>query len=247
MVFVFPNTAEAAIAFDAASNGRSATSDQTLTVSHVVSGSNRLLVVAVTTSDSIDADRPITGITYAGTPLTKATSTQNNAGDFGAEIWYLVAPSTGTNNIIITATAGITRIVGGGVSLTGIDQTTPLDATGGAQGSSGESSAVVTTVADNAWVVDANAQNTSGGATVGTDQTERWNNIGTVLDGASSTEGPKTPAGAVTMSWTFVSSQWAISAASFAPSAAASTAATPSLIIQDTSFIIQDTSLIIYN
>ncbi len=48
----------------------------------------------------------VTGVTYNGIPLTQAVA-HNNAGNTRrAEIWYLVAPPTGTNlNVVVTVSA----------------------------------------------------------------------------------------------------------------------------------------------
>lgn len=131
----------------------------------------------------------------------------------------------GANDVVITMSAAVgsgRTIVGGAVSLTGAHQTSPLDAHNGNNVFDPGISVSVTTIADNCWVLDTAAGLAT--VTVGAGQTERWN----VSDGtnqpagsAGSTEGPKTPAGAVTMSWSGSDTRYAISAASYQPSTGA--------------------------
>src|SRR3990167_9352793 len=65
------------------------------------SGTNRLLVVCVHFGASTTNE--VTSITYAGTNLTKAVAkaATNPPRNVKSEIWYLVAPSTGTNDVVI--------------------------------------------------------------------------------------------------------------------------------------------------
>lgn len=61
-----------------------------VTFAHTVSGDKRVLVVFTNT-------RAPTGITYAGVAMTRSSI-------FGTTMtaWYLVAPATGTNNVVVT-------------------------------------------------------------------------------------------------------------------------------------------------
>src|SRR5438128_7561958 len=111
----------AAIAVDSTSStsGKNIT---TLTWSHTVgAGSSRILVVGVSNQNTT---RPVTGITYGGTALTRvgfqnAPGTQNRM-----ELWSLTAPSPGTANVVVTF-SGLVEAVGGSVSFTGVNKTTP--------------------------------------------------------------------------------------------------------------------------
>ena len=207
------------IAFDAASSS-SGDNVTNLTWAHTVTalGSNRILIVGVSIR-GIDA---VSTVTYAGTPLTLVGAQNETTNDNArVEIWRLVAPATGANNIVVDFGAGNnTRFVGGAVSLTGVDQTTPIDAAfAGAFGNILTPSVTVTTVTNNAWVIDTLAARNAPTAIVGAGQTQRWNtSIATRITGAGSTEGPKTPAGAVTMSWTLSAARdWAIGSVAIRP------------------------------
>ena len=84
-----------AIAFDASSAGTSVTST-TQTLAHTCSGVNRILFVntGITSADTIP------GITYNGVALTKIASVINGR---YFSLWYLIAPATGANNIVVTS------------------------------------------------------------------------------------------------------------------------------------------------
>lgn len=216
------------IAFDAASSAK-AGSASSLSWSHTCSGSDRLLVVGTNSGDLTAGDRVVNSITYNGVNLTKIRS--DDSGNSRAEIWYLVNPANGANTLQVNFAGSNIDIQAGAISLTGVDQSAPLDANNGAVGSSTSSSVSVTTSADNAWVVDALIVEGSPSVSVGGGQTSRWfqNNVNS--RGRGSTEGPKTPAGSVSMSWSLESSQpWRISAASFAPTSI-STVSPPALDI----------------
>ena len=198
--------ANGAIAFDAASSGT------TGTISHTVSGIDRLLVVAAFSDTSITSWRPVSSITYNGVNLTKITSREAN--NLRMELWYLIAPDTGTHDIVITW-GGPAGKGGGGISLTGVAQTGQPDASGNSGGISASCSVSITTVAANTWGVGAHVwEGTGYTLTVGSGQTERFQDT-TGVSFAGSTE-PKTGAGTLTMSYTSsVSDETACGIASF--------------------------------
>ncbi|MCL5669131.1 MAG: hypothetical protein M1392_03920 [Gammaproteobacteria bacterium] len=215
-----------AIAFDAASSTNAGAA-----WSHTVgAGSNRILIVGVSTLSG----QTVTSVTYTGpsasvAPLTLVGAlTNGNGTNIRGELWRLVAPEAGTGTITVTVSAGA-KWVGGAVSLTGVDQTSPIDANNFASGTSTAPSVTVTTVSNNAWVVDTLAYAQSATATVGTGQSQRWNTdtVGgtpaTNVGGAGSSKGPNTPAGAVAMSWTLSKSKdWVIGAVALKPAAGGS-------------------------
>jgi hypothetical protein len=103
------------IVYDAAS--QSAGNAHPLQFNHTVTslGANRILFVA---TDTIQA---VTGVTYGGDSMTKV----NELGTY-VSLWYLVAPSTGVNQISISRSS-TSKIAAGGVSFTGVHQTSPYD------------------------------------------------------------------------------------------------------------------------
>ena len=118
------------IAFDASSS--TSGSAASFTFAHTVSGANRLLIVGVTIRT--DVGQTVTSITYSGAALTFVRA-DTFAGSVRSELWYRIAPATGSNNVVVTLSASA-KAATGAISLTGVDQTAPLDAQNGATGTS---------------------------------------------------------------------------------------------------------------
>lgn len=170
------------------------------------------------------AGSSVSGITYDSVALTKLGHVASVSGAVRAELWGLVAPNIGTHVIEVTLSAALDS-VGSACSFTGVHQTSPTEGLNSATATNiGASDATVdvTTVADNDWVIDCVATDDTA-ITVGAGQTSRNNSTGTVGSGAMSTEGPKTPAGSVTMSWSAVgaAATWSIIAVGLRPIEAA--------------------------
>jgi hypothetical protein len=225
---VAPQRAEAAIAFDATSSAQ-ANNTSSLTWQHTVGtgGSDRILVVGVSWRNSGSGLQTVSGVTYNAQALTLIRKDEKFDGESrSTAMYYLTNPPTGSAyNIVVSFSLGdFYKCVGGAISLTGVDQTTPVDAQNGTIGGVNSAPSVsVTTNTDNAWVVDTViVRNPSAATTVGAGQTQRWNRNMSDVHGAGSHEGPKTPAGSVTMSWTTGStnSGYAISAVAFKPAGA---------------------------
>lgn len=222
--------AGATIVFDSSSQQASTTATSSLSWSHTVgTGSNRILIVGVSIRDE---GEEVTGITRGVQTLTRAGERERNRAR--VEIWYLIAPNPGTATINITLSDD-TEVVGGAVSLAGVNQsqdlTTQFDS---ADNNNSTPSVNITPATVNAWVVDTLAFRQRGGsaangatATVGAGQTQRWNTQsgygGGEIGGAGSTEGPVNPVASVTMSWSLtrndrsppgnsVSRDWALGA-----------------------------------
>jgi len=148
-----------AIAFDASSQsggGSLDSSGTTLTWSHTCTGSNRVLWAAFTYRSAGSAIQ-VSSATYNGVALTfisRRLVGTAGAGQTCVEQWYLTAPATGANNIVLTLSANINSEasgLGGGyaVSLTGVDQTTAFDSESTATGSGTAETITITTVATN--------------------------------------------------------------------------------------------------
>lgn len=167
----------------------------------VGSGSNRLLVVGISSSNVNAA----TNVQWNGTPLTKATTATSN---YGCSIWYLIAPVSGSFNVTFTAPSGATIYDGFVVDLTGADQTASVVNVATKSDSSPASSDTlnVTTTADNCFIVDVIHINNGATLTIGGSQTTLLNNAGDAV-GCSyyTTVGI---AGVYGMAWTYGSSQF---------------------------------------
>ncbi len=104
----------------------------TLTIAHTAANvANRLAVVGVSMNITNNTGATVTGITYAGVAMTQLGS-HNDAGNTErVEIWSLVAPATGAQNVIVTVNLPLAARVGvtaGVMTFDGVDQTVPLTA-----------------------------------------------------------------------------------------------------------------------
>lgn len=221
-----PSPSPTGMALDAVSSAASSGSTSTLTWSHTTSsGSNRLLVVGVTIKNRIG--ETVSGITYNGVPLTRIDAKINGT-NVRIEMWQLVAPGTGTHDIVVTLSASA-KVVGGATSWTGVNQTTPIGTFASASNIIGNPTVNVSS-ATNEIVLDTLGVDGTATATVGGGQTQHWNltTSGLLSDvrGAGSSE---TGATTTTMSWTLGSSQpWAIGAVPIKPAPQPSPSPSPS-------------------
>ncbi len=195
-----------AVTFDAVgpnSSGTSVTINTSLTWSHSCSGSNGLLVVGV--SVGAGQNGTSTTATYNGVSMTSAGRVfSNNQQDGYVEMFYLVAPSTGSNTVAITCSQSLTMI-GGSVSFNGVDQSTPVSNITSAFGSASPVSLSVTSAAGN-MVVDAVC---TGTGVTSSDQTQRWlrNDNGTTAAG-NAAQSTADGAASVNMGYTITSDWW---------------------------------------
>jgi len=79
--------------------------------------------------------RYATGVTYDGDALTRAVRSQMRQGGVtdvyhGTEVWYLVNPSTGANNIVASYSSSQDEWAGGAASFNGVLLTDALEDTG---------------------------------------------------------------------------------------------------------------------
>jgi hypothetical protein len=174
-----------AIAFDAVSSGGNGGTSQTF--SHTCTGTNRLLFVGGYNQESSST---ITGITYDGVALTEIdnTSQTNNS----VSLWYLIAPATGANDVVVTRSSSSNALLGVAVSYTGCLQSGVPDSynTGGAAAGS-TLTISTTTVEDNCWITGI-FRNESGVNIAGDNTTMR--NASSIAMG--DTNGYQSPAGA---------------------------------------------------
>jgi hypothetical protein len=103
VVFLQARSGEAAdVTFDAAS-ACTPGNDTSFTWSHTVgNGNERLLLVGLSLAPRLN--QKVQTILYGGQPLT-LVAFRNNSNDSRAEVWQLVAPASGTNNIIVVMSA----------------------------------------------------------------------------------------------------------------------------------------------
>jgi hypothetical protein len=196
------------IALDAASSfsiGKVSSYTYTHTVG--TSLSNSILVVGVSVSKQ--NGRTVSSIidtTDNNAALNKAIAFSGGSG-MRAEIWYLTNPPSGANSIKITFSGqiGSDGATVGTVSLSGVDQNNPIGATATGGATSGNPSASITTINDNAWLIDTVAYDIQNdAATPGSGQNQQWQLNGGAsvgMEGFGSTKSTNTH-GSNSMSWT---------------------------------------------
>ncbi len=225
------------IGFDAVSNADSGSSYvSSLSWSHTTgSGSNRLLIVGVTLHPSSPFfPASVSSVTYGSQSLTQIRTDTGGGNTIRSDLWYLVAPASGTNTITVTLSFFTSaKIVAGACTYTGVDQTSPLDvATGaGGSGSSSSPSQSITVNTNGCWIVgNLAALGDNSAVSEGSGQNTRWDGTATGggqssrCTGHGSDKGPVN-AGSQSMSWSLPSSTtWAVSIVSLksAPPAAGS-------------------------
>jgi hypothetical protein len=119
-----------------------------LTFSFTVSaGSDKALAVMVAMENTT---KDVSGVTYDSDALTQVNSDVPSGGDWGeAQMWRIIdASATGgdlatTANIVVTVTGDPYRVIGMGISMTGVHQTTPTG-TPNSNASTGATSSSVT-------------------------------------------------------------------------------------------------------
>lgn len=122
----------AQITLDATSTTSAGGGTSPITFNHTTgTGTARLMMVGISIEQDNSGNADVTSVTY-GTGMTQQTLTklieEGPNGEANAEIWYLVAPQSGTHPITITfsgANANIAFVVGAS-TFTGVNQTTPL-------------------------------------------------------------------------------------------------------------------------
>ena len=147
-------------------NGGSGNLNVTYTVS---SGANRLLVVALSTSNGNIDD--MTGVTYNGVSLTQAIKIQSTQGRW-AYLYYLLNPASGANSLVVSTTD---QIAGTAADYTGVAQAAQPDATasGDSGAATGSFTQAITVGTVNSWVMGTTCQNANTSPAAGAGETSR--------------------------------------------------------------------------
>jgi len=208
------------VAFAAVTSG-SGSSSSSLTFSHTVSAGSDLALFVGSTAGA-GAPGNVTSVTFNGDAMTEdwdvvAQTFLQNGG------FHLVPPDVATGDVVITWDATNNGNSGVAISLTGVNQTTPVGTPVTGDGTTGPATVNVTSETD-ALVVDNVHYGTNGSPVAnlvaGSDQTERW----TFIETFASARGASTEPGAasVTMSWSSTDGDyWATGAVSFKPAGGA--------------------------
>jgi hypothetical protein len=218
-----PPVSALGIALDSTANSGYQAAASTYTFNRTVTGADTFLSIDVSL---LSAGQTVTSIVddYGGANVSAvfvgAQSTVSSVGR--VECWRVVAPVAGTKTIQVNLSGSIASAATA-VSYTGVHQTSPTEGFNSAQATNvgaADATVSITTVADNCWVHGAIATDDTA---ITANQTSRNNVTGVGGSGADEdNNGPKTPAGAVTMSYTNVGAlaTWAIAGYAIRPVAA---------------------------
>jgi len=181
-----PSVADAACAADefcvnytsTSSTGAAASSSLTWDATVVANGVNRAITVGVAIRSTGSGSIPsVSSATFDSINLAKLSEITSTDGGKRAEMWGLAGDSnvsTGTNSVVVTMT-GSAEVVAGAVTFTGVDPTTPFNATS----TRSESNTMLSTLAaagTTSICVDVTAVEGDRTATkLYSDQVERWN------------------------------------------------------------------------
>ena len=190
-----------------------------ITVPATVAGTNNVLVVGVSMNITGNSGATVTSVTYNGAALTLA-GVHNDAGSTRrVEIWYLVAPATGTHNVVVNLSSPVDAVVGA-TNVPGSDQTSPIRDFVSGDGAGGAIATLNVPSANGDTVVDALA--IGGAQTVtayGPTQTQAWaSSTGATASDVSGSGSTRAGAASVPLSETFsANSNWSVGAVSVRP------------------------------
>lgn len=142
-----------AIAFDASASGNNAGASS-LTIAHTCTGSDRLLLVGVFCQETPTSYDVVTGVTYNGVAMTQLAKIDCGIAVQGVYLYGLLAPATGANNIVVSASTTTDVLELKSLSYTGVKQSGLPDASDTSNGALVTSiSNDITTILDNCWAV----------------------------------------------------------------------------------------------
>jgi len=133
-------------------------------------GTNRDMIVGISINTTANSPTSVTSVTFGAQSLTKIAGASTEVASMRVEMWQLLGPTPGTATITVkgTKSGGVGNklgVVAGVVTLTGVDQTSPIRSSITASGSSATAS-VSPASAGGDFVLDTLA--VSGGVTVTT-------------------------------------------------------------------------------
>jgi uncharacterized repeat protein (TIGR01451 family) len=224
--------AQVAVDAETSAGGRLTNAAPTLTFNHTTTavGTNVVLVVGVSIDITNNTTAVASTVTYNGTTLTKAGTVNDAANSRRVEMWYSIAPSTGTHAVVVTLNfpggGGTLGVFAGAITFTGADQTSPIRSFASASGALGANSSLDIPSAVNDMVLDTLAiagSRTVVAAGFGTTQAEQWAGVSNVAASPTTdvygTGSTRAGAPSVPLSETFTggTSNWAEAAVSIRP------------------------------
>jgi len=216
------------ITLDATSHGASSASASTLSWTHTLgAGTNRAVVIAVGEADSVaspDQYATVTSVTLGGvyaTPLPNSVTYGGTSGMVQTQLFYILdseLPAAGTYTVQVNLAGSIAGISAGAISMFGVNQGPPeAVATNKNTAGANTLSSTITTLSNNAWVIDLIEDGDVAALTASSGQTQAWQAEAKTGTGASSYKQVAT-AGSASMGWTGTANRLAASLLDFAPS-----------------------------
>ncbi len=192
------------VAFDAATDAQEAGGDGVISLSHTSGGSNRGVFAGV--GNSAGSPQTATSITYGGTSMTELWDIDGAPFTKGAG-YRLAGQATGAQTVTATLAGSTDEVILAVVSMTGVDQTTPVGTPVSSGTLTGSPSVTVGSIGSDDLIVDfiytAQSTNTSIVAEV-VNQIERTAEYLSPYIRAGTSTQPGTAGGV--MSWTVVGS-----------------------------------------
>lgn len=228
---VTANFAYPAITKDAVSHAVSGMPSSSLSWSHTLgAGNNRAVVIAVGSADSVaspDANAVVTSVLFNGvyaTPIPNSLIYGGTSGMVQTQLFYLTEaelPAAGTYTVQVNLTGAIGGIQAGAISMFGVSQGPP-EAVVAHRDTTGADliSTAITTLTNNAWVIDVVEDNNVTALTANSGQTLAWSQSSTGIGTGGSSYEAVANAGPVTLGWAGSASRLAHSLAAFAPATA---------------------------
>jgi hypothetical protein len=169
--------------------------------SHTIptTATNNIVWVAVSLWQDVAGTGSMSGITYNGVAMTAGPVITSGA--MRSELWYIIAPPTGTSTISATVSGATDERKFSAVSFAGVAQSSPVD-TSNTQLTSGTSASIsLTTTTANDMVIDSLAHFGTQFMTAGSNQSTAFNSFSGSSGAAVSYKNAAT-AGSNTTSWT---------------------------------------------
>jgi uncharacterized repeat protein (TIGR01451 family) len=186
-----------------------------------------LLIVGVSMNIVNSPTATVSSITYNGTTLHFRGAHNNAADTERVEMWYLLAPASGTNNIVVSVnipggTNEQVGVVAGAVTFTDVDQTVPLSPFVSTDGAAGAYSQLDVPSVINGMILDTLAVTGNQTVTIASPQVSEWNaSTGVGASDVNGSGSSRSGAPSVPISETFSgTSNWSLGAVSINPSTA---------------------------
>jgi hypothetical protein len=200
-----PVPVSSGVNIDNASHGVTSGPATTLAWRHAIgTGSNRLLVVGVSSRTLAGGNDAVTGVTDNGVAMRPVTSAVHNYGTYAA-MYELLNPPSGSNTITVSLSTA-DEVIGGAVSFSNVDQADPLG-TAASRTATAQAVSVTVSTTTPATLVDLVSIDDDGVYTPGSGQTQQWQaNSGARWYNTGGMSTRSVQAGSVRLSWSGIGS-----------------------------------------